>query len=63
VTTVLGLIAFGYGLHLGVRSGLNKIASREGRKSKSKGRIDQTIDAPAEMTPAELKAMGRWFKQ
>jgi hypothetical protein len=69
MVTVLGLIGFGFGMYLGLIRFKNRreVERREKvKKDTSKGRksrIDVSEDAPTELTPAELKAMGSWFKE
>lgn len=64
---ILALIGFGFGIYLGViRFNLRKAKELRIEKAKStpkprKTRIDVSEDAPAELTQAELKAMGKWF--
>jgi hypothetical protein len=64
---ILVLVFVVIGMLLGVRRTRRrldkKIALINAKKKGRSRRVDQSEDAPAAMTPAELKAMGRWFQE
>jgi len=69
VVVFLGLVGFIYGSWLGVRRAVKRMAEErlkaiDEQDTESKGRkrrVDSSEDAPAELSQAELKAMGKWF--
>jgi hypothetical protein len=69
MVTVLGLIGVGIGIMMGISRFRTKKEDQKVEREKAgaskgrKSRIDMSEDAPAELTPAELKAMGSWFKE
>jgi len=71
VLVFISIITFVIGCYYGVKRGVRdlaekKVAEMERRNNPPKGRkrrVDVSEDAPTELSQAELKAMGSWFKE
>jgi len=64
---IIFLLSIAVGVYLGVRRAQRrmdrKVAEINGKKEGKRTRVNASEDAPAELTQAELKAMGRWFSE
>jgi len=65
---ILAIAGFVYGGWLGMKRATRKLAvenakTRSKTEKRGRARVNASADAPAEMSQAELKAMGSWFKE
>jgi len=64
---ILFLVCVAIGIYLGCKRAQHrmdtKVSEINAKKEGKRARVNTSDDAPAELSPAELKAMGRWFNE